>query len=296
MIRLAKIFAAKLRSGRVVVKRQAVKPSGKAASKPEAAKKPFTMRNLRRMTLWGAAAAGTLFLAVLTSRSEVGVQRLAAAFSSPRNTRTQLAARPLDAQAETRRLAAAVHDLTTENSQLKSRLAVVEQNMDDITGSVTRQIEAVKAKTAAPWPADATPGPLTPAVIASIVSPAAAPPPAGLAAPFPSRPVSAPPPPADAASSGVAPTEYGVDIGSALSIQMLRARWLGVRSAHSQLFEGLTPTVMLREIPQSKRVELRLVVGPLANDEAAVRLCAALAPYRLYCQPTVFDRQHVALQ
>ena len=295
MIRLAKIFASKLRSGRVVVKRQAVNPSGKAAPKPEAAKKPFTMRNLRRMTLWSAAAAGTLFLAVLTSRSEVGVQRLAAAFTSPRNTRTQLAARPLDAQAETHRLAAAVHELTMENSQLKSRLAVVEQNMDDITGSVTRQIEAVKAKTAAPWPADATPGPLTPAVIASIVSPAA-PPPAGLAAPLPSRPITLPPPPADAASSGVAPPEYGVDIGSALSIQVLRARWLGVRSAHPQLFEGLTPTVMLREIPQSTRVELRLVVGPLANDEAAVRLCAALAPYRLYCQPTVFDRQHVALQ
>ena len=39
------------------------------------------------------------------------------------------------------------------------------------------------------------------------------------------------------------PMEYGVDIGSAVSIQALRARWAGIRSAHPQLFEGLAPTI-----------------------------------------------------
>lgn len=278
----------------MVVKRQAVKPSGKATPRQEAAKRPFTMRNLRQMTLWGATAAGMLFLAVLTTRSEVGAQRLAADLSSPQSTRTQLAARRFDAQAETRRLAAAVHDLAAQNSQLKSRLAMVEQNMADITGSVTRQIETVKAQTAARWPSDVAPGPLTPALIASIADPAA-PAPAGLAAPLPSPPPPAPLP-ANAAPSGAASTEYGVDIGSALSIQVLRARWLGVRSAHASLFQGLLPTVVLQEIPQAKRPELRLVAGPLADKEAAARLCAALAPYRLYCRPTDFAPPHIALQ
>jgi hypothetical protein len=268
-------------------------PPGRAAPKQGAAKRPFTMRNLWRMTLWGAAAAITLFFAVLTTRSEVGSQRLAAGFSSPRNTPTQFAARSSDAQAETNRLTAAVHDLTAENSQLKSRLSAIEQNMDDITGSVTRQIEAAKAQTPVAWPADASPGPLTPALIASIVA-AAALTPGDFGVPLPSHPPTAPPPAGTPTSS--AATQYGVDIGSAVSIQMLRAHWLGIRSAHAALFEGLTPTVMLREIPQSKRVELRLVVGPLANSAAASSLCASLAASRLFCQPTLFDRQHVALQ
>jgi hypothetical protein len=53
---------------------------------------------------------------------------------------------------------------------------------------------------------------------------------------------------------------------------------------------------MLREVPPTGRVELRLLVGPLANAEAAAKLCAALVPYRLACQPTPFSGQHVALQ
>lgn len=92
------------------------------------------------------------------------------------------------------------------------------------------------------------------------------------------------------------PMEYGADIGSALSIQALRARWAGIRSAHPQLLDGLAPTVTLRETPQSNRPELRLVVGPLANADAAARLCAALLPYRLYCHPTLFAGQHLALE
>ena len=76
-------------------------------------------------------------------------------------------------------------------------------------------------------------------------------------------PAPAAPPPHAAAPAAVA--HYGVDIGSAVSIQVLRAHWLGIRSAHAQLFEGLTPVVKLHEVPHTGRVELRLVVGPLAK-------------------------------
>lgn len=280
----------------MAVKKPAVTQSAKAAPRRDVGKKTFTMRHLWRMTLWGATAACALLLAVLSTRSEVGSQRIAAVFFSAHG-RTQVAARAFDAQAETRRLAAAVQDLTAENGALKSRLAAIEQNMDDITGSVTRQIEAVKAETAPPWPADTAPQPVTPAIVASIVNPAV-PPPAGLAVPLPGpAPVAAAvPPPGEAAAPDTKLTEYGVDVGSALSIEVLRARWLGIRSAHMQLFAGLTPTVALREIPKTHRAELRLVVGPLPSSAAAAQFCAALVPYRLFCQPTVFDRQHLALQ
>jgi hypothetical protein len=278
----------------------------KAAPKRAAPKKPFTMQGLWRIALWGATAAGALFIAVLTTRSEVGSQRAAIALSSlsgnslprPGQATTQVAGRPLDAQADTRRLAEAVRGLAADSDQLKSRLAAVEHNLDDITGAITRQIEAAKAETAAPspWPAAAAPVPATPAVIGPVVAPAV-PPPSGRAAPLPPSLLTAEAsqPPADATAPGQ-PTEYGVDIGSALSIQALRARWLGIRSAHPQLFEGLAPTATLREIARSKQVELRLVVGPLADAEAAAQLCASLAPYRLFCQPTIFDRRHLTLQ
>jgi hypothetical protein len=90
--------------------------------------------------------------------------------------------------------------------------------------------------------------------------------------------------------------KYGVDIGNAVSIEVLRAHWLGIHSAHAKLFEGLKPVVMLRGMSRTGRIELRLVVGPLASAEAAAKLCAALAPYRLPCQPTVFGGEHIALQ
>ena len=293
-----------------------VRGGGKAASKPAVKPVPlprkpapaaFTMRNLWRMTLWGGVAASALLIAVLASRSDVGAQRIAGLFSI-RGNRTQVAARPFDAEAEARQLAEAVRGLNAENQELRSRLAAVEHNVDDITGSVARQIETIKKTSPAPLPAPpAAAGPPAPAAKAAVAEPHAGPAPAqpGAAAPAPPQgpapapgaaaPQAAAPPPRAEPPAAPAP-QYGVDIGSAVSIQVLRARWLGIRSAHAQLFDGLMPVVVLREVAQTGRVELRLVVGPLANAEAAGKICSALERYRLSCQPTLFSGQHVALQ
>jgi len=284
-----------------VVKKQAGTPSVRAAPKQQPAAKPFTMRHLWRMTLWAATAACALLVAVLASRSEVGTERIAFAFPSGHRHGTAAPATPaFDAQAETRRLANAIQDLGAENAHLRSQLAAVEQNLDDITGSVNKQLAAVKA--ASPWPADAKPEPITAVDIASIMAPGA-----GIDVPVPSPPQTSPvpaTPPEPQASADLPPIgpaaekprEYGVDIGVASSIQILHARWLGVRSAHPQLFQALTPTVTLREIPKTKRIELHLIAGPLASSEAARRLCVELAPYRLYCHPTVLGPDRVVLQ
>ena len=286
-----------------MVKKQTGMPSARAAPKQQPGTKAFTMRHLWRMTLWAAAAACALLIAVLAGRNEAGAERIASVFSSGhREARVAAAEHPFDAKAETRRLADAIHDLGAENAQLRTKLAEIEQNMNDITGSVTKQIAAVKAAATGPWPAEAKPEPITAADIASIMAPAA-----GLETPAPSppqtSPVSAPPAEPQASTDlppiappPVKPHEFGVDMGNALSIQVLHARWLGIRSAHAQLFAGLTPTVTLREIPKTKRIELHLVVGPLASSAAAARLCLELAPYRLYCHPTVLESGRVALQ
>lgn len=284
-----------------MVKKQAVMPSGRAASRQQAAAKTFTMRHLWRMTLWAATAACALLIAALASRSDAGTERIASIFSpGPRHARIATADPPFDAQAEARRLAAAIRDLGAENARLRTRLVAVEQNMNDITGSVEKQIASVKASAAGPWPTDGKPEPVTAAEIASIMAPAA-----GFEMPAPPQtaPPSAPLPENQSskelpsvAPPGARPREYGVDMGNATSIQVLHARWLGIRSAHAQLFARLSPAITLQEIPKTKRLELHLVVGPLGSSAEATRLCLELAPYRLSCHPIVLAPDRVALQ
>jgi hypothetical protein len=245
----------------------------KADLKRPTAAVPVTMHGLWRLVVWGSTAATALLIAVLSSRGVVGSQRAAVAASTlhggavaviqPVQTPPQAAARSFDAQAETKKLAEAVHDLTADNDELKSRLAVVEHSVDDVTGSIARQAQSTAPP---PWPENGPPVPATPAAIAAVIAPA--------------MPL---------------PMEYGVDIGSAVSIQALRARWSGIRSAHPQLFDGLAPTISLSELPPSHRPELRLVVGPLVSADAAAKLCTTLERYRLTCQPTIFAGRHLAL-
>lgn len=300
------------------------KPDPKAAPKRrKAAKKPFDFLLLRRMALWGVAAVCALLFAVLTSKSEAGAERLAAVLASLRG---EQAAPPFDARVETRKLADALRGLNADNGQMRSRLTGVERHMDDVTAtlkdvtaslrnvtaSLKKEIDDVKAEAETPRPADAPQAPATPDAASSTAVPARpasaaaspfpAPPPIPTPSPFPAPPpvgVQAPPAvkPTVPGSSSLAPTkEYAVDIGSAVSIQALRARWTEIRTAHPQLFQGLTATVITRGSPQSGRSELRLVLGPLPNSDAAAHLCASLASYRVFCQSTPFDGQHVALQ
>jgi hypothetical protein len=245
----------------------------RADLKRPAPKVPVTMHGLWRLVVWGSTAATVLLVAVLSSRGVVGSQRAAVAASTlgggtvaivqPMPTPPPAVVRAIDDQAaETKKLADAVRDLTADNDELKSRLAVVEHSVDDVTGSIARQAQATAPP---PWP-DGPPVPSTPAAIAAVLAPA--------------LPL---------------PMEYGVDIGSAVSIQALRARWAGIRSAHPQLFDGLAPTISLSELPPSNRPELRLVVGPLVSADAATKLCSTLERFRLTCQPTIFAGRHLAL-
>ena len=77
---------------------------------------------------------------------------------------------------------------------------------------------------------------------------------------------------------------------------LLRMRWATIRTAHPQLFEGLEPVISVREVPRSNRIELRLVADPIAQPGAAAQLCAQLSLWGLFCQPTIFDGQHLALR
>lgn len=250
----------------------------------------FTMQRFRRQAVWGAVAAVALLAAALSSRSEVGAQRAEGILSALQLSPSGRAASPrFDAEAATQQLAEAVHGLAADRDRLTTRLAAVEHDIDDMTGSISRQIEAAKAadvQALAPWPGAQQPVPMTSAGIAAMVGPS----PATLAMAASTAGESV-----DTAALDPRPAAYGADIGSATSIKTLQSRWTSIRSAHPQLFEGLHPSVTLRENPRSNRTELRLVVGPFANAETAAQLCAALAAFKQICQPTMFDGR-LALQ
>jgi len=261
---------------------EALKIEAKASAKRAAAKtvvtaKTFTMQGLRRLALWGAAAGGAMFVAALTSRSEVGLKRVAAILHG-RKTQTQAATPAFDAQAETQRLGERLRGLNANNEQIKARLAAVERDMNDVTGSITKKIEAADAaRRSEDGPSLAA----TAMVTASMAAPAIA----------PSAAATQLPPLTEAAAPR---TAYGVDIGSGLTIQDLRTRWATLRNAHPELLSGLEPLVSVKEVPRANRIELRLIAGPIAHAGGAAQLCASLMALGLFCQPTIFDGQHLA--
>ncbi|HEX4410614.1 MAG TPA: SPOR domain-containing protein [Xanthobacteraceae bacterium] len=270
------------------VREQIIKETAPKVTPP----KTLTMRALRRLLTWGVCAVGALALAVLTSRSDIGAARIAnALYGNQTTTQPQVAAPSFDAQAETKRLADAVRGLAADAQQTKTRIAAVEQNMDDVTGSLSKQIEAA----AAAQHNDSGPTVAATASISATMTPLPSPPPNIMASP----PMMASPPATMQARLGAGvplPPEiaYGVDVGSGSTIADLRARWAAIRSAHPQLFVGLEPIVSVKEATHGNRLELRLVVGPLAEAGAAAQLCAALAPFGMFCQPTMFDGQRLA--
>lgn len=239
-----------------------------------AVKKTSPRLRLPPQWLWGSAAVVALAVAILVGRSDAGAQRIASALNlgSPQSFRGGQPAPPhIDTEAAIRQLAQAVRGVAQDQQQVMSRLAAVEQNLDDMTGSITRQIDAAKnAPATVAWP---DPNTATPEAIAAAIAPA-----------------SVPAPPAAPHAAG-----YGADVGSATSIKSLHARWAALHMAHPQLFEGLRPGVTVRDNPHSNRLELRLVVGPLPTAEAAAQLCISLAAARVNCQPTMFDGR-LALQ
>ena len=79
-------------------------------------------------------------------------------------------------------------------------------------------------------------------------------------------------------------------------MQGLRVIWASLRSKHSALLEGLRPLVAVRETARPGGVQLRLVVGPLADAGAAARLCAVLASTGRLCDTAVFDGQRLTLR
>jgi hypothetical protein len=92
-------------------------------------------------------------------------------------------------------------------------------------------------------------------------------------------------------------TEFGVDLGSANSVNGLRALWLGLLKSRSNApLTALRPIIVIKEATGGLGMQLRLVAGPLNDAGAAARICAVLTENKRPCETAIFDGQRLSLK
>jgi hypothetical protein len=156
-------------------------------------------RALWRLGSWGAASVGALVLAVYANQSSISFRREQAASADlARQAQQQIQSVAKESQNEARRLASAIDTLNGDRDRLYSRVTVLEQGLESVTGAIAKQQAA-----APPWPSAA------PALVAipSMAPPAAiAPAPVATAATTEPQPAAAQNPAPAPAVSPVATT------------------------------------------------------------------------------------------
>jgi hypothetical protein len=266
---------------------------------------------LWRASLWGGAATVALAAAILITQTDVGAQRLQMVFASEPAPKmiTQADFVPrIDADAlkrETMRLEAQVRDLAADREKLNARIATLENNLSDMTGSIKRELAAVAVKPDTPPPVVSAPAVSAPAVTMSPPPPQLAPiepqaktepAPAVAAAP----PADVPLPPTRIASASpvepAAPSgkDIGIDLGGARSLEIMQARWSAVKANFGPLLNGLRPLVAQDNRPNV--IPYRLIVGPLPNAAAAAQVCARFAASKVTCRSAKFAGEPLTMQ
>jgi len=100
---------------------------------------------LWRLGTWAAVSVGAVILALLANQSSIGVRREQSASADLLKQAQQLQLTAREGQSETRRLASAVDTLNGDRDRLYSRVAVLEQGLDSVTGTIARQSPASSA-------------------------------------------------------------------------------------------------------------------------------------------------------
>lgn len=129
----------------------------------------FDRRMMWRLGSWGVAAVGAVTIAVMANQAQLGWRRDQTASADLARQADRLQVLTKESQNEARRLAAAIETLNTDRDRLYSRVTLLEQGLDSVTGAIARQ--------ATPPPQDATSQAATPA--APSVAPVASTPASG---------------------------------------------------------------------------------------------------------------------
>jgi hypothetical protein len=100
----------------------------------------------------------------------------------------------------------------------------------------------------------------------------------------------------DAPKAVLQRTEFGVDLGTANSVNGLRALWRGLLKSRSNApLVTLRPIIVIRESTTGLGMQLRLVAGPLHDAGAAAKICAVMAENNRPCETTIFDGQRLSV-
>lgn len=301
----------------------------------------FDRRILWRLGTWAGCAVGLLTVAVLTSQSSNNLRRERTAYAEMSRQAQQIQWTAKEAQDEARRLAAAVDTLNGDRDRLYSRVTVLEQGFDSVTGAINKQpggamsssppslappVIAAPATVTDSSQASEKKGDVRPDQKADTAAIALTPPakPAPLKPPAKADPLSdsksasevdAKPETGDkkdaplvtssatalpdireaSASQPVQRTDFGVDIGTANSVEGLRALWRGAQATQGTILKGLQPIIVVKERTDGFGLQLRLVAGPIANAAEAAKVCARLIANKRGCETSVFDGQRLAM-
>jgi hypothetical protein len=96
-------------------------------------------RSLWRLGSWGVGSVAAVIVAVLASQSSIGLRREQIASADLARQAQQIQSVAKDSQTEARRLASAIDTLNGDRDRLYSRVTVIEQGLDNVTGSIARQ-------------------------------------------------------------------------------------------------------------------------------------------------------------
>ena len=287
----------------------------------------FDMRALWRMTGWGVAAALSLGTLAIVTQTDIGARRLQLALAPaemPVHAVAVVKVPPLADTGELAQLKAKVRDLTADRERLGARVAILERDLGDLTGSIKKQVEAATAaaaakreKPATPPPAVASPQVIAPLAMAPVESKQAtwgeaqheadqAPEATASTSQTPERgepPAEAP----KAAQQQPAPKQAAPEPHAAVPLPPVRMAALPPKPAFGIALAGASNVAllhmqwgalkanfapllgdlqphMLRE-RRGRALHYRLIVGPLPTYTAAARLCARLIRARAVCHP-----------
>jgi len=283
----------------------------------KASPRRFALHALWRLTAWGSAAAVALAVVAFATQTEIGSRRLAALALADLPVRPIATVQIPKQEAQVARLEAQVRTLAVDRDRLAERVANLEQNIEDITGSIKRQAAQV-------------PPPAMPPILSMVPAPNA---PQSAVAPVksttdvkqidklePTQKINAatleqaqrsdavpqpipeiatesahgnvPLPSARVAALPAVPAplpakpEFGVALASSSSLDVLNLQWTALKANYGPLLAGLRP-IATRE-QSGTATQYRLVLGPFPSYAAAAHLCMRLTAARAICHPGKF--------
>jgi hypothetical protein len=95
----------------------------------------FDRRTLWRLGSWAAASVGAVIVAVMSNHSSIGLHRDQVAGTDLARQSQQIQSVAKESQNEARRLASAIETLNGDRDRLYSRVTVLEQGLESVTGA-----------------------------------------------------------------------------------------------------------------------------------------------------------------